>query len=140
MAYDRFSLRLNEKGAGKVRDSVDCVGFANFETIVTQADAGKKAKAWDGQKRILYVQRTAGYDAKNRYGILKPLSLDWCSFDEAATSGKPIESIKAEIVALCAELTDETIKSKVMASFEKAKDNGDELDRILNKLRTVTGG
>lgn len=137
VAYDRITMRLNEKIAAKTRDSVDCLAFANFETVTSQGVSDKKVKAWDGQKRILYTQRTAGYDAKNRYGITKPLPLTWDSFHEAAQAGNPVDSIRAEILTLISELKDESLKPKVTAAFEKAGADGDELNRILTKLRGV---
>ena len=70
-AYDRWELKLGAKSGSKtsalVKEWADAVLFANYETIAIKTDAGK-TKA-QGNKRVLYTQHHACWDAKNRWGL-----------------------------------------------------------------------
>ena len=69
-SYDRYMLKLNEKNiAPIVKEWVDLMLFVNYRTdIVTDAD-GKTKKGKGGQKRIMYANHSACWDAKNRFGL-----------------------------------------------------------------------
>lgn len=65
--YDRFQPDLHHKGWGLIHKWADFVGFINFETF-TEKD-GSRVKGKGGQQRIMYTERHAAYDAKNRLGL-----------------------------------------------------------------------
>ena len=68
-AYDRWSLKLNEKNiAPIVKEWADMVLFATYKTDVIKTSDGK-TKARGGQKRIMHTQHSACWDAKNRFGL-----------------------------------------------------------------------
>lgn len=68
-SYDRWALKLNEKNvAPLVKEWADMVLFANYKTDVIKSSEGKM-KARGGQKRIMYTQHNACWDAKNRFGL-----------------------------------------------------------------------
>lgn len=69
-SYDRYMLKLNEKNiAPLVKEWADLLLFVNYRTdIVTDAD-GKTKKGKGGQKRIMYANHSACWDAKNRFGL-----------------------------------------------------------------------
>lgn len=138
--YDRYQLKLNEKAAALWRELVDFVGFATYE-VFTKADKGaQKSKAFGDGKRVLYTERRPSFDAKNRLGLPFELALSFSEFQKAADKHepRPVDDILANIHELSALLTDEEIKKKVAASVEKAGSNVLALEKILNKLRTIT--
>lgn len=81
-SYDRYMLKLNEKNiAPLVKEWPDILLFANYRTdIVTDSD-GKTKKGKGGQKRIMYANHSACWDAKNRFGLPDEMPFD---FDQVA--------------------------------------------------------
>lgn len=67
--YDRYQAQLSKIGWEACKQWADVVLFANFSTVV-KAEKGKaKGKAEGGADRVIYTERRAAYDAKNRYGL-----------------------------------------------------------------------
>ena len=58
-----------------VKEWADVVLFANYKTVVEKTDSGK-AKA-RGNKRVMYTQHNACWDAKNRWGLPAELPFDY---------------------------------------------------------------
>lgn len=80
-AYDRWELKLSKKDAPLVKEWSDLLLFANYKTLVYQADqTGKKHKASGGQ-RVMYTTHHPCWDAKNRAGLPEELAF---SFDSVA--------------------------------------------------------
>lgn len=78
-AYDRWSLKLvdtpNTSVAAMVKEWADALLFANYKTVV-ETDSSGKAKA-RGNKRVLYTDHDATYDAKNRWGLPPSVPFDF---------------------------------------------------------------
>lgn len=100
-SYDRYMLKLNEKNiAPLVKEWADLLLFVNYRTdIVTDSD-GKTKKGKGGQKRIMYANHSACWDAKNRFGLPDEMPFE---FDQVAhvflkLEPKPVkeEEIRAE--------------------------------------------
>lgn len=96
--FDRYELKLNQKAAGLLKEWPDAVLFANYETFAVK-DRAKRVRGVSTGARVLYTQRTAAYDAKNRYGLPEQLALSWEEFDRAAKKGEPAPpgDLRAEI-------------------------------------------
>lgn len=76
-SYDRWALKLNEKNVAPiVKEWADMVLFANYKTDVVKSQEGKM-KAKGGQKRIMYTQHSACWDAKNRFGLDDEIPFDY---------------------------------------------------------------
>lgn len=68
--YDRYQPDIHEKTWGLSHKWADCVLFGNFEvTVQTDKADAKKGKGTGGSFRLLYTERKAAYDAKNRLGL-----------------------------------------------------------------------
>lgn len=137
--YDRYQLKLNEKAAGLWREFVDVVGFANYE-VYTKTDAsGKKSKAFGSGKRILYTQRMAAYDAKDRLGLPEEgITLSFAEFNSRASNQNPqVEQTLGHIRELV-KLVPEDKRPVVEDSVLKAGANLTVLNKILNRLRDLT--
>ncbi len=73
--YDRYTARMHKLTWGATFEWADVVGFLNFETFVKKDRGGSKAKGYGGEDRIIYTQRTAAFDAKNRLGLPSEIRL-----------------------------------------------------------------
>lgn len=68
--YDRYQPDLHAKTWSLTAKWADLVLFGNFEvTVDTQKSGDRKGKGTGGQLRMLYTERHASYDAKNRLGL-----------------------------------------------------------------------
>lgn len=78
-SYDRYQLKLidtpKKSVANLVKEWADAVLFANYKTIVEVTKTGK-GKA-QGQKRTLYCNHHACWDAKNRWGLPDEVPMDY---------------------------------------------------------------
>jgi len=97
-SYDRYTLKLNEKNiAPLVKEWVDMLLFVNYKTdIVTDSD-GKTKKGRGGQKRIMYANHSACWDAKNRFGLPDEMPFDFAEIAHLFTGHEPVQP--AEIPA-----------------------------------------
>lgn len=75
--YDRYELRLSKQVAPIVKEWSDALLFANYRMRLVEGNDGRK-KAIGGKDRVVYAERAAAYDAKNRYGLGEelPMSID----------------------------------------------------------------
>lgn len=92
-SYDRFTLKLNEKNVSPlIKEWSDLLLFANFKTDVVTAGDGKTKKARGGQKRMMYTQHSACWDAKNRFGLDDPLPFDFAEIGHLFSECPPVEA------------------------------------------------
>lgn len=129
--YDRYQVALQDKAAGLFRQWADDVLFAKPETLAHK-EKGRVRGVSTGA-RILYAERTAALDAKNRHGLPSELPFSWADF-EAAVKGVATATaeLKAEIVRKAKELG---IEDKVLAeTVAKAKEDPRALEQINNRL------
>ena len=67
--YDRYAPDLHDKIWGLTAKWADIILFGNFETFAKKEKGALRAKGVGGNNRIMYTQRTAAWDAKNRSGL-----------------------------------------------------------------------
>jgi hypothetical protein len=72
--YDRYELRLSKQVAPIVKEWADALLFANYRMRLVEGSDGKR-KAIGGKDRVVYAERAAAYDAKNRYGLGEELPM-----------------------------------------------------------------
>ncbi len=139
--FDRYELKLNLKAGGLLKEWCDAVLFANYETFAVKAQNATKAKGVSSGARYIYTERTAAYDAKNRYSLPAQLALSWSEFDTAARAGSDpkllLETIAAGVLLLApAE------QEKVNAAVLRAKGDPSKLNILVNyitaNLPTIT--
>lgn len=87
--YDRYTMKLDKRTDPLLREWADYVLFANWDIVVTvKTDRqGKPVPGLEGKpkaksfgKRLLFSQRSAAFDAKQRFEIPDRLDLDWGLF------------------------------------------------------------
>lgn len=99
--YDRYQADCHEKTWGLSHKWADCVLFGNFETTVTAVQENKKTgaskgKGVGGNYRIMYTERHAAYDAKNRLGLPSEIEMGnspeeaWGNFISAVKAGREV--------------------------------------------------
>jgi hypothetical protein len=66
-SFDRYNVDCMDAISASVRAWVDCVFFANFDTIAEVDPVTKKARGKGGRIRTLYTTHTAAFDAKNSW-------------------------------------------------------------------------
>lgn len=73
--YDRYELKMSKQCAPILTEWADLLLFVNFETQVVKGNDGK-VKGDGGKRRLIYTERCAAWDAKNRYGLPESLPLE----------------------------------------------------------------
>lgn len=97
-AYDRWSLKLNEKNISPLlKEWGDMVLFANYKTDVVKTSDGK-TKGKGGQKRIMYTQHSACWDAKNRFGLPDEMPFDFGGIANLFPAKGHVDPVKPEPV------------------------------------------
>lgn len=120
--YDRYEMKLNAKAAGLIKEWADAVLFANHETFAVK-DKARRVRGVSTGARLIHTERTAAYDAKNRYGLPESLPLSWADFQAAVESPQP-----ASPAVLTAEIQ------------RKAKSLGGELEAKATEAIKRAGG
>jgi len=131
--FDRFELSVDDKAASLLKDWSDAVLFARFETFAAKSD-GKRAKGVSTGARVIHTERTAAYDAKNRYSLPDTLPLDYSAFAEGVERSRVAspEQLRKRIEALLERAPD--LSERVQAAITKAGDNAQQLAHIENHL------
>ena len=74
--FDRYELKLAKQVSPILKEWADLLGFANFKTQVVEGSDGRN-KITGGKERILHLEHSAAWDAKNRFGL--PASMAFAS-------------------------------------------------------------
>lgn len=138
--YDRFEAKASKEIAGLVSEWADAVLFAQFQVFTTQKKGIEKAKGYGGQRRLVKTTHSAGWNAKNRYGLPEEMEFDAGAILEAIASGngaggETAEELRAEIAALSESLP-ERVRTRVDADAAACTDPAG-LARVLNKVRAA---
>lgn len=136
--YDRYSLKIHEKAAGLLKEWCDAVLFANWRTYTRKADDKKKAKGISDGTRVMFTERRAAFDAKNRAALPFEMPLDWQAFFETvlgADETKQREALRAEFEALLPRVPEET-QTNVRAWLAKDP-SAEDMRKWINKLQTM---
>ena len=70
--YDQYVLKLHDRAAALVMEWADVIGWANYQIVTTESDAGygnKETKARTTGKRILHVEPHPAHPGGNRFGL-----------------------------------------------------------------------
>ena len=91
-SYDRYMLKLNDKNiAPLVKEWVDLMLFVNYRTNIITDEKTKTKKGTGGQKRIMYANHTATWDAKNRFGLPDEMPFDFGQIVELFGNAEPVK-------------------------------------------------
>lgn len=94
-SYDRYMLKLNEKNiAPLIKEWVDMLLFVNYKTDIVTDQDGKTKKGKGGQKRVMYANHNACWDAKNRFGLPDEIPFDYGQIAHLFGEAKPVEPVE----------------------------------------------
>lgn len=89
-SYDRFELALHKTASALVSEWADVIAFASHDAVVRTEEVGfkKTIKKAVGTERVIHLERTPAFNAKNRYQLPPKLPLSWDAFAEALTESQ----------------------------------------------------
>ena len=145
--YSRYELALSKGGAALLKQWADAVLFADYEDLVVDSK-GKtvdgvtsklKVKGVSTGRRVIHTERTAAWDAKNRYSLPPVLPLDYAEFAKARTKGLDVdpEQVYAECRGLAEQLS---LGPDAIAFLDSIRTDAHELVMSLNRLRVKAQG
>lgn len=138
--YDRYTLRMDEKAAGFLREWCDVVGFACFEETTTDL-LGERAKGVDTGRRLLKFRRSAVHDAKSRYALPDQIEMSltnpWEPFAKALSDAQDMtaDQLTAAIRKECERIGDDITTQKAENHIKNACNDTSALQRILAAAR-----
>jgi len=133
--YDRFEMKLRQASAGLIKEWSDAVLFANYETLTLEQDGRKKGIA-DGS-RVVYTERRASWDAKNRYGMPPKLPLDWSEIEASMKRDHSADAaVTVAAIMAAAEVLPEDLRRKVADGMKRAGGDPTKLAQLLNWIGT----
>lgn len=129
--FDRYELKLNPKAGGLLKEWPKAVLFANHETIATEEKKTKRVRGVATGARLIYTNRTAAYDAGNRYNLPDSLPLDWAEFAAAVDAGQSADPqvLIEEITRKAKEIGGE-IEKQTAASLERVGSDAVKLAKL----------
>ena len=134
-SYDRYMLKLNEKNiAPLIKEWVDMLLFVNYKTDVVTDPDGKTKKGKGGQKRVMYANHSACWDAKNRFGLPDEMPFDFDQIEPLFRAEPKPATVKA--VEKVPEVPKKP-KKKDAAPAERPdymKSDNPEKDQLLDQL------
>lgn len=134
--YDRYELKLHAKAGGLLKEWSDAVLFTRYETFTNTDEKTKRSRGVSTGARVIHTQRTAAWDAKNRYDLPETLPLDWHAFAEAVKRQAPADpaKLRERIQKLLAQTTDTEFVQKVAAAVEAAGNDASKLAKYADNL------
>ena len=92
-AYDHWEMKCSKQVAPLVKEWCDLMLFANYETMVIHGQTKMDKNKVAGNKRVMYANHAATFDAKNRFGLPDKMPLDYACikhiFEEQTTIEPP---------------------------------------------------
>jgi hypothetical protein len=134
--YDRYELKLTKHSSPIVKEWCDLLLFANYRMKLVEGTDGRK-KGLGGKERILYAERSAAWDAKNRFGLPEsfPMSIDALAPIFGQAVKKPAAKAKKSGVELVEYVTPLIRSAETVKALSKLVDG---LDLALSEERLTS--
>lgn len=91
--YDRYQLKMHDKGAGVLKEWCDAVFFAHQEVFAgkkaTSSEENPKMFGVSTMQRFLYTQRRPAWDAKNRFNLPEKIPMSWADMMTQMQANSP---------------------------------------------------
>lgn len=138
--YDRFELAIHAKASGLIRQWVDAALFANHEIYSVASKNGDRHRGVATGNRVIHTERSAAWDAGNRYSLPAQLPLSWDAFWDAVRASVPrsLSEVTAELATLVARVP-EAARAKVQEQIDGKAGNVPALERYAAALREKLG-
>lgn len=136
-AYERWTLKIDKRAAGLLREWCDTLLFANWGGVVVDK-SGKKGRAIGERYRALYTESSSGaFEAKNRFGLAPVLSLDWAEFVDGYDRAFDRDRLQREFDEIAAKAP-EAVAAKARAWIAAEPKDISRLTRSIDRLRALT--
>lgn len=131
--YDRFQVSMKANAAGRFRQWVDYVIFAEVEVVAKKTSATGSMKASTTDRRFAHLKPHGAYDAKFSGSGPACVDLSWRAFYEAVTeSQKRAEETRQRIWAIAEQIGDPEVTAKLKSYVAEAGEDGDRLEELAN--------
>lgn len=94
--FDRYEMKLSKQTGPLVREWVDAQLFCTTQTRLVEGKDGR-TKASGGKTRVMYAERSAAWDAKNRFGLGEQLPMTIEALAPLFAGAKPAEPVKSPV-------------------------------------------
>lgn len=141
LPYDRYMMKLsNEKHSALWREAVDFVLLATYDVTSYSSDKNaKKGRGLGGEARIVYCEKRASHDAKNRLGLpyKMPLDISVILSKINETDAEKLKTVCTEFEEMLKEIQDPELLEKAKSQYELKKNNLEALILVKNKLASA---
>jgi hypothetical protein len=122
--YDRHVMALDEKASSTIKRWAKFILFLNFKHVLIETDE-RKTRGRGGDKRIIFTEHRADFDAKNRVGLPREIPFEkdvWpealnALFSPPALSGRN-EALFEAFCQLMEDLKPEVVKAYLIERGE----------------------
>ncbi len=134
--YERYQLKIHDKAAALLREWVDELLFARFETFSLKGKGEMRAKGVSTGARVVQTIRAAAYDAKTRHGLRDGMPLSWEEIERGCMAGAEEALTQAQTEAAEAlAMVPEADRPKADAWVREVWGVRDRLAQRTNQLR-----
>lgn len=139
--YDRYQMKLNDKCAAILREAVDCVFFCNFKTFTAQGHTKGKGRGVSDGARVVYTEKRASHDAKNRYSLPEEIPFDYNTLMALldASNEDKLKELQRDIEALLLDVKDATQLENISKFYQDNKNDVETLKAIKNRVKVIIG-
>jgi hypothetical protein len=138
--YSRYEVKLNKQAAALVKEWADVNLFAIHEEFAQVKNGKETRKGVSTGRRVIHTERSAAWDAKNRYALPTTLPLNYADYSDARAACRPADpaALFREGEELIAQLAiDKATKTKTVEWLKAAREGGAaKLARAVDRLRT----
>jgi len=132
--FDRYEPQVHAKAAGVLKQWPRAVLFAHYEQYAEkQSRYQLKAKGVATGERLVFTNRTAAYDAKNRYDLPAQLPLSWDAFLQAATTERTAAEL-VELIRVGAKVVGGDLEKAALAALDRAAGDVTKLKQLHNAV------
>lgn len=131
--YDRYELKLTRQTAPLFKEWADLLLFCNYRTKLVEGSDGRK-KATGGRERLMYAERAAAWDAKNRYGLPFEMPMAIAELAPALQSQSLAETIAGHIAAAGTVARLGKIGDRIDQLVSEDKISADEWSRLTDAI------
>lgn len=138
--YARYEIKLHKIGAAILKEWTKANLFAVHEEFTEKKKGELKAKGVSTGRRVLHTQRTAAWDAKNRYDLPPELPLNYADYAAARDQHQTADPAKLidEALALLEELAPSDEKrATIKTTITNAGTNAVMLAKCVDRLRSL---
>lgn len=131
--YDRYELKLTRQTGPLFKEWADLLLFCNYKTKLVEGSDGRK-KATGGKVRLMYAERSAAWDAKNRYGLPAEMPMAIAELAPALQSQTLAATIAGHIAAATTVAQLGKFGDRIDALVYEEKLTADEWSRLTDAI------